>query len=79
MKRFIDIGELKGYVPQKYFKKKNCCPWKIIAFIAVIALITVAVILAIKYKEDHELFSDDYEEDFDIDEALYAKESDFDE
>ena len=79
----MSMDDIKDYItPKKYFVlKKKKCNWGIVTvcLLVSIAVITAAVLLALKYQREYDLF-DDYDEDFDVDDdVLYAKESDFDE
>ena len=82
MKKFVDVSEeIKDYIsPRKYFVKKKSCNKCVLIACVVVSLIVaaVAICMAIKHKRDYEFF-DDYDDDFGLDDALYAKESDFDE
>ena len=82
MKKFVDVSEeIKDYIsPKKYFVKKKACNKCLIITCVIIAaaIIGGAIFAALKYKRDYDFF-DDYDDDFGLDDALYAKESDFDE
>ena len=82
MKKFIDASEIKGYMnPAKYFvKKKPLCVWKVVGIIAAIIAVALAVVAIIKFvKREEYLYGDDYNEDFEDGDVIYASESDFDE
>lgn len=84
MKKFVDVSEdFKEYMnPKKYFinKKKACCNIGLVVAISIVLLfIATAIFAALKYKKDHDFFNDDFDDDFGVDDALYARESDFDE
>ena len=82
MKKLIHVSdEIRDYIsPKKYLIKKKKCCWCIVTACVVVAMLIGGIVfLALKYNKDNDLF-DDFEDDFDIDDdALYAKESDFDE
>lgn len=81
MKKFIDTTDLKDYIktPKFFVKKKKCNAWKVagiaVAVIAVIALIVAIVKFA---KREEYLYGDDYDDDFEDDDVIFAQESDFD-
>ena len=83
MKKFVDVSEeIKDYIsPKKYFVKKRCCKkFAAVACVLIGIAVTAAIVCAVlKYKRDYEFFDDYDDEDFGLDDALYAKESDFDE
>ncbi|MCL1995160.1 MAG: hypothetical protein FWG63_03050 [Defluviitaleaceae bacterium] len=78
----MSMDDIKDYIsPKKYFvAKKKRCNWGVVAVCVLVTVVLVgAVLLALKYKRDYDMF-DDYDEDFGMDDdVLYAKESDFDE
>ena len=81
MRKFMDPSEIKDYInPSRYFvKKKTCCPWKVVGILVAVSVVIAGIIAFIRFQQEELLFGDDYDEDFEMDEVLYASEADFDE